>query len=124
MRQVSLDAFERTRESFATAFPDDAIEALAQGSGDELSASYLDGRRGSGLLINLRALETWRSRATLLRESLFPPAAYLSAKYDSQRRWLLPWWYARRAAEGLWKASTARRTESAAAGRARRHCRP
>jgi hypothetical protein len=105
MRQVSLDAFERTRQSFGTAFPDETIEVLAQRSETELSASYLDARRPSGLLINLRALDTWQSRATLLRESVFPPAAYVFAKYDSQRRWLLPWWYARRAAEGLWKAS-------------------
>jgi hypothetical protein len=56
------------------------------------------------LVTDLRALRTWGSRAVLLRELLFPPAKYLLAKYHARSHLLLPWWYVRRAAEGMWKA--------------------
>lgn len=109
MRRIGIEAFASTRQAFGTAFPGGVIEALendgANGNSRELSASYLDANRRRLFLTNLRALTTWRSRATLLRESLFPPATYVLAKYRSRTRWLLPWWYARRAAEGVWKAS-------------------
>ena len=105
MRRISLDAFSATQRTFATVFPDDVLDALAPAGTKELSAAYLVTDRRRLLLTNLRALGSWRERATLLRESLFPPAEYLLAKYQAQSRWLLPWWYVRRAAEGVWKVS-------------------
>jgi hypothetical protein len=105
MRRVSLDAFTATRRAFATAFPGDVVDALKAEGPPELSAAYLDTGRRRLMLTNLRALPTWRARATLLRESLFPAPEYLLAKYRAHRRWLLPWWYLRRAAEGMWKMS-------------------
>jgi hypothetical protein len=105
MRRISLDAFTATRQAFITAFPDEVVEALAHAGAEELSAAYLDADRRRMLLTDLRALGTWSERATLVRESLFPPAEYLLAKYGAQSRWLLPWWYVRRAAEGVWKTS-------------------
>jgi hypothetical protein len=109
MRRIVADAFAHAGTAFATPFPAVVVDALAQNGAGELSAAYLDPHRRSFLLIELRALESWTLRAALLRERLFPPAAYLSAKYRSRTsprsRWLLPWWYARRAAEGLWKAA-------------------
>ena len=109
MRRVAADAFARVRADFATPIPGEVIETLMQRARNELSAAYLDPRRRSFLLVDLRGLGTWKSRATLLRERLFPPASYLRARYrprsPSAPRWLLPWWYARRAAEGVWKAA-------------------
>jgi len=105
MRRISLDAFTATHEAFMTAFPDEVVEALTHAGAEELSAAYLDADRRRLLLTDLRALGTWSERATLVRESLFPPADYLLAKYGARSRWLLPWWYVRRAAEGVWKTS-------------------
>jgi len=105
VRNIGMAALTATREAFATPIPVDVSEALWKESSGELSASYLHGNRRRLFLTNLRALATWRLRATLMRESLFPPAAYVLEKYSSHARWMLPWWYARRAAEGVWKMS-------------------
>ena len=105
MRRISLDAFICTERAFATAFPDEVQASLAAAGAVELSAAYLDPGRRRLLLTNLRALPTWTTRGTLVRELLFPPADYLLAKYRARSRWLLPWWYVRRAAEGIWKSS-------------------
>jgi hypothetical protein len=105
MRRVALDALTATQRAFATAFPDGVVAALTADGSAELSAAYLETGRRRLLLTNLRALPTWRARATLLRELLFPSPEYLLAKYRAHDRWLLPWWYLRRAAEGMWKMS-------------------
>ena len=105
MRRISLDAFNGTQEAFATVFPGEVVEALGHAGVKELSATYLDTDRRGLLLTDLRALGTWRERTILVRESLFPPAEYLLAKYRTQSRWLLPWWYVRRVTEGMWKSS-------------------
>jgi len=105
MRRITLDAFDSTRRAFATAFPGAVIEALSQLGAAELSATYLDADRKELLLTDLRALPTWHARATLVRESLFPPVSYVLAKYQSERRWLLPWWYARRAPKACGRRS-------------------
>ena len=102
---VSLDAFKCAQETFATVFPPDVMTQLARPATEELSAAYLHGGRSRLFLTELRALDTWSARATLLRESLFPPSDYLLAKYETRQRWLLPWWYVRRLAEGVRKAA-------------------
>jgi hypothetical protein len=105
MRGISLDALTSTERAFATVLPREVLDSLATQGAVELSAAYLETDRRRLLLTNLRALPTWRERATLVRESLFPPGEYLLAKYRARSRWLLPWWYVRRAAEGMWKMS-------------------
>jgi hypothetical protein len=79
----------------------------------EPSAAYLDASRWRVLLTDLRALGTWRLRATLLRESCLPPAEYVMARYRARSRWLLPWWYARRALAGARKLSARRHAPAA-----------
>jgi hypothetical protein len=113
-RQISLDAFAATKAALATAFPAAVIERLAASAAGELSADYLDGNRWRFLATDLRALATWRDRATLLRESCFPPAEYMLAQHRTRSRWLLPWWYARRAIAGTWKFSRRRPVRRAA----------
>ena len=103
MRRVSLDAFTVTRQAFATPFPDEVIRSLAPPAAEEISGAYLDSDRLGLLMTDMRALASWRSRATLMCELAFPPADYLLAKYRARSRWLLPWWYVRRAAEGVWR---------------------
>ncbi len=105
MRRISLDAFARTSEAFGTAFPPDVMRELESPAAAELSAAYLHPGRRRVFMAELRALGTWTQRATLLRESAFPPADYMHVKYGTRRRWLLPWWYLRRAVEGAWKIS-------------------
>lgn len=106
MRAIALDALRCTQRRFRTAFPAGVIAALAERSVPELSSRYLrPGRAGMLLLTDLRALPTWRKRATLLRESWFPAPDYLLRKFEGHSPWLLPWLYLRRAVEGAWKVA-------------------
>jgi hypothetical protein len=103
MRRICLDGLARTHRALGTVCPDAVLEQLAAPATDELSSAYLRTGRWRRLVIDLRALATWRERATLLWELCFPPADYLLAKYQVRNRWLLPWLYARRALAGVWK---------------------
>jgi hypothetical protein len=59
-----------------------------------------DASKAGLLAADLRALPGWRSRLSLLGETLFPPAAYMFATYGGSSRLLLPAWYLRRIAGG------------------------
>ncbi len=107
-RRIGLDAFAATHTAFATAFPAAVVGQMAASATGELSAQYLNANRWRLLLTDLRGLATWRDRATLLRESCFPPAEYMLARYHLRSGWRLPWWYARRAIAGAWKYSNRR----------------
>ena len=72
-------------------------------SAKQIGADWVAGGRRSVLLTDWRALPDWSARIAWLRESLFPAPRYVLAKYGSERRWLLPWWYARRVVEGAFK---------------------
>ena len=50
---------------------------------------------------DLRVLGSWRDRATLVREHLFPPAEYMRARYGTANGAGLPALYARRVARGV-----------------------
>jgi hypothetical protein len=59
-----------------------------------------DASKAGLLAADLRALADWRSRLHLLREHLFPSAAYMFATYGGSSRLLLPAWYLRRIGGG------------------------
>lgn len=99
MREVSRDSLLTAQAILRTRLPAGVLEALEPPVTRELSANYLQGNRALVFQTELRAL-AWRDRIVLLRETLFPPADYMLIKYDSRRRWLLPWWYLRRAVAG------------------------
>jgi len=101
MRQVSLDAFAAAHRAFATALPAELLAELAAPARRELSADYLDAGPARILLTDLRALVSWRDRMTLLRETCFPDARYVLAQYGARTRLALPWWYLRRAIDGI-----------------------
>ena len=113
MRSITLDAFAATQQALGTTLPAAVIAQLAAPGSAEPSAAYLDASRWRLLLTDLRALGTWRQRATLLRESCLPPAEYVMARYHARSRWLLPWWYARRALGGAWRLSARHRVPAA-----------
>ncbi len=62
------------------------------------SAIYLDDglRKVDILMSDLRCLPSWRARLRLLREHLFPPAAFMLASYAVSNRPALPFLYAHR----------------------------
>ena len=71
---------------------------------DEPSARYLElpGPRAGRLLVELRLLPTWRARAQLLRQHLFPSPSYMRQVYGHSHPILLPVLYAHRVLSGLW----------------------
>lgn len=103
MCRICLDGLGCAHEALGAVIPDAVLDQLATPAADELSGAYLRTGRWGRLALDVRALATWRERATLLWELCIPPADYLLAKYRVRNRWWLPWLYARRIVAGVWK---------------------
>jgi hypothetical protein len=99
---------------FGTQFPDGVLATLAIAS-RESTAEYLDPRRRwhDEVISSLRALPSWRDRARLVREILFPSRAYMRQAYELNggvhERVLLPALYLFRGATGLLKVLSGRK---------------
>jgi hypothetical protein len=95
--RVCARGLELARECFATAVPADRLARL-QAATDEPSAAFL----GSPLSpfevarADMAALSSRRARASLIREHLFPSAAYMRQRYSSWPVALLPIAYVHR----------------------------
>jgi hypothetical protein len=95
-----------------TPVPDAVIRKLTTMGSAEPSAAYLERGRGWGneLLDRLRGLPRWRDRLRLLREVVFPAAAYIRQAYGLERlplgAALLPALYVHRIMAGGWKVLT------------------
>jgi hypothetical protein len=101
MRAISADALQAAGRVLGTTVPESVATALEASEEREASAVYLRGTSRAILFADLRALPTWRARVALVREMSFPSAAYMFAKYGTERRWLLPWLYLRRIGTGV-----------------------
>ena len=90
---------------FQTKLPRDLVEALAARASAEPSAAYLGGqlRPVDILWSDLGLLGGWLAKCRLLRQHLFPPAAYMLERYGSSNRVFLPGLYARRILHGAGK---------------------
>jgi hypothetical protein len=80
------------------------IAALSvPGASSEPSAAFLGGglRQVDILRSDLAATPAWRTRVELLREHLFPRAAFMYERYGIRARLALPWLYAHRIVTGL-----------------------
>ena len=80
----------------------EGLRQLVARGGQEPTAVYLRPqlRKVDVLVSDLRALPDWRSRLTLLREHVFPPADFMRQTYSGSPRALLPALYAWRFIEG------------------------
>ncbi len=98
---TSLEALERAATCFRTRYPDIAREALAK-TGEPV-AVYLKAGRLRQSWIDFSSIPSAADRLRFVRELVFPPPAYMRAKYArSPNAWML-WLYVRRAAAGLIK---------------------
>ncbi len=88
-----------TRRQFATVTPLHIADVDARQAVGQFAAAA-GWREVDVLRMNLRALPSWSERLQLLREHLFPPAAFIAAKYHVAHRAALPWAYLRRIAAG------------------------
>jgi len=100
---VSLECLLRAAEWFHTRIPlrlrNDA--RFAEAAPHEATAAYLRVRpKAREVLDDMRALSSWRERASLVREHLFPPADYMTRVYAPESRLPLPLLYAGRLLRG------------------------
>jgi hypothetical protein len=90
-------------QRFASRLPPSLLADLerSDGAASSVTAAYLrpDARQVDLLAADLKSLD-WPSRVRLLREHLFPPAAYMSETYGRSSRMLLPAFYLWRIASG------------------------
>jgi hypothetical protein len=100
IRAVCRRGLELAVTRLATPVPDEVTAALSESSGQEPTAVFIGGARKVDILrSDLRSLH-WRARLRLLREHLFPPAAYMLAVNPSAARGVLPFLYIRRIMRG------------------------
>ena len=109
IRAVCLDALSIARREVGAAIPDGVLARLAAPGPAEPSAVLLDGHPASRLVGELRATAGLSGRIAFLRAVAFPSPAHMRQKYAAASLRWLPWLYARRGIEGLWKLAVPRR---------------
>jgi hypothetical protein len=97
---ICARSLSRARERFGTRLPEPIAAATAAAAGTPLDGFERGGREVDLLRMNLRALKTWPERLRLLREHLFPPAAFIVDRYHIGHRAALPWAYLHRIVTG------------------------
>jgi hypothetical protein len=105
VRRICLRALLLTRARFGTPIPPAVIAALEAAPEDEASTMFLRPgvRKVDVLLDDVRALPGWRARLTLLKEHLFPDAAYMRRTYATRSSAPLLWIYVVRIVRGASK---------------------
>lgn len=98
---ICREILEQTSAAFHTELPAAVLSGLAVGR--EPIGIYLNSGALRRLWIDFQTLGDVSSRATFVRELIFPHAAYMRDKYAGARVDWLPWLYARRAVEGVFK---------------------
>ena len=102
VRRICLRALTLARVRFGTEIPPATIAALEAAPEDEPSTMFLGPavRKFDVLLDDVRALPGWRARLTLLKEHLFPDAAYMRRTYAIGSSHPIAWLYLRRIVTG------------------------
>jgi hypothetical protein len=101
---VCLDGLTISQQAFATTLPQGLLNSLNKvRHPSEIAVSRLTKSRQQYFRVNILALPSWSERFILLKEILFPPPAYMLAKYRKTNPLLLPLFYLRRATTGIRK---------------------
>ena len=105
VRRICLRALQLSHDRFGTEISTATRAALEAAPADEPSTMFLrpEIRKVDVLLDDVRALPGWRPRLTLLREHLFPDAAYMRRTYAVGSPAPTSWLYVRRIVRGASK---------------------
>jgi hypothetical protein len=105
VRRICLRALRLAQDLLGTAIPATVLASLEAAPADEPSAMFLDPgvRRLDVLLDDVRVLRGLRPRLMLLKEHLFPDAAYMRQTYARGSAAPTLWLYARRILSGAAK---------------------
>lgn len=100
-----LDGLRSARRILGTELPPSVEQVLASAAQEEPSGVFLAGRvsKRDILMSDLKTLGSWSARVRLVREHLFPPAAFIQQRYGTRGRWMLPALYAHRLITGASK---------------------
>ncbi|MEO5896077.1 MAG: nucleotidyltransferase family protein [Vicinamibacterales bacterium] len=100
-----LDGLRSARDLLESPLPADIEDALSAAAPDEPSRAYVAGTvtKRDVLISDLKALTSWHDRIRLVREHVFPPAAFIQQRYGTTSRWLLPALYVHRFVTGASK---------------------
>lgn len=99
---LCLDALRQSRDRLGCRMPSSCERTLEDAAPHEASRVYLQGtvHKRDVLINDLATLSDWRSRLRLLREHVFPPAAFIRQRYGHANRWPLPALYVHRLVTG------------------------
>jgi hypothetical protein len=100
LRAVTLEALETTHAQLGGSAPGFVKEVLAGAGAGELASNYLFASSLRQQWMDFQALAGIRRKLRLIRELLFPPEAYMRAKFGPGAG-SLAWLYFRRASSGL-----------------------
>ena len=105
VRRICLRALLLARDRFGTAIAPTVFASLEAAPPNEPSTMFLGPgvRKLDVLLDDMRVLPGWRPRLTLLKEHLFPDAAYMRCTYASGSPAPTLWLYVRRIIGGASK---------------------
>jgi Uncharacterised nucleotidyltransferase len=103
--EFCVDCLNRSKEAFHTQIPLEIMDALLRAAENEpASAQKLKTSTGAWFLANLNALPNMGQRIKLIKHTVFPPSAYMMAKYECNMRLALPLLYGYRSVKGILKA--------------------
>ncbi len=100
---ICLDGLQETKSALATPIPANVKKILHEKGKKENITADMGSTRWRMDLANFQTLPSWRERLLLLKEHFFPSAEYILTKYNTNNRFLLPFLYIRRVAQGITK---------------------
>lgn len=104
LQEICLDGLEAAAISFGSGVPANVMHQLSlRGSQRIKAVASFNVSPWRWELTGIWAARSWRAALKLAAEHLFPPGSYMSAKYRITNRNYLPFYYLRRAVEGIWK---------------------
>ncbi|GMT41176.1 MAG: hypothetical protein IEMM0001_1911 [bacterium] len=100
---ICLDGIQQSAKILNTDIPEEVKIQLEEGASHEKYSTEMGESQLTMEMSNLRALPGWKERAGLIKERVFPDANYMMVKYDTQKKYLLPYLYLKRAIGGIFK---------------------
>ena len=102
--EFCVDGLNAARKAFDTQIPAEAMDSLQTAARDETaSAERLKASGAVWFFANLRAVPGLRQRIALIKQTAFPPLAYMMDKYQTKSRVALSFLYAYRGVKGIIK---------------------
>jgi len=104
LQEICLDGLQAAANSLGSGVPADVIQRLSfRGSQRIQAVASFNVSPWRWELTGIWVSRSWHAGLKLLAEHLFPPGSYMLSKYRIDNRKLLPFYYLRRAVEGIWK---------------------